>query len=574
MKLFFEGYPYNVDTIADYLSTHFYSEDVNSKLAYIPYVGYYYNYDYTKPDNSDSIFILPKVFLKDGKKPFGMDIAPEELIALDNQLLTASVKETIFDLSTWLYRAILRFYQRNSKTTITEKSKIQDVVSNRGNSTETYLDIILKLIKFQKENRRLFTMITTINTSGNNRIHWGKTINSQIPIIKNGTPVYTTYKNKNKTINLDEDIIVLYYSVLNYLSPTYHNKVDKDINYNILHPSKIESLIEGCKGTRLMKKIKHKYFTDDLVALWNILFTFFEKSEQIANRKYHEETLLVRNFNIVFEDMIDHLIGEDASVPKKLKEQVDGKIVDHIYSDNSLIDGNLSNIYFIGDSKYYKDGDAITGESLGKQFTYAKNVIQFNINILLEKGEDSDLDFRYRDKTTEGYNVTPNFFIRGTVDNEKQNYSNSSPNLRNASVESGSINRHFKDRLFDRDTLIVQTYDINFLFVLYTYVVDDSSSYKDTIRKRFRNDLITTFNKKYTFYKVYPISKDGEDAIEMFANKYFRLLLGRMFRPSNKADYLWLAFEKNSEDEIECINRIKDSCTSIEKETIPYEIGL
>ena len=127
---------------------------------------------------------------------------------------------------------------------------------------------------------------------------------------------------------------------------------------------------------------------------------------------------------------------------KKLKYQNDDKIVDHIYLDKSLIGGN-SNIYFIGDSKYYKDAHDITGAPLYKQFTYARNAIQYNVEQLyLEQivGSEKLKELRYRDsipmdlsaKTeemqkfkdslTEGYNVTPNFFIRNGVPDGRIDY--------------------------------------------------------------------------------------------------------------------------------------------------------
>ena len=53
----------------------------------------------------------------------------------------------------------------------------------------------------------------------------------------------------------------------------------------------------------------------------------------------------------------------------------DGKIIDHIYEDKSLID--RSNIFFIGDSKYYKSDNTAVQNSKYKQITYAKNIIQY-----------------------------------------------------------------------------------------------------------------------------------------------------------------------------------------------------
>ena len=150
-----------------------------------------------------------------------------------------------------------------------------------------------------------------------------------------------------------------------------------------------------------------------MVKLWKLLYTFFEKAEEIESHKNHEDKLLVKNFNLVFEDMIDYLIGSKIGneIPKYIKDQTDGKRVDHIYKAKSLIDND--DIYYVGDSKYYSDDSEVGKNSIYKQFTYAKNVIQFNIDLLNDK-----LDcLRYRDDLTEGYNITPNFFIRGIINN-------------------------------------------------------------------------------------------------------------------------------------------------------------
>ena len=81
--------------------------------------------------------------------------------------------------------------------------------------------------------------------------------------------------------------------------------------------------------------------------------------------------------------MVDKLLSDPISEEKttsdgislkKLKYNEDGKVIDHIFDYESLIDN--SNIFYIGDSKYYKS-DNIAGKlSKYKQFTYAKNVIQ------------------------------------------------------------------------------------------------------------------------------------------------------------------------------------------------------
>ena len=46
------------------------------------------------------------------------------------------------------------------------------------------------------------------------------------------------------------------------------------------------------------------------------------------------------------------------------KKQEDGKIVDHLFSAPSLIDGEAKQTYYIGDSKYYKIGHELTSDCL------------------------------------------------------------------------------------------------------------------------------------------------------------------------------------------------------------------
>ena len=468
MKLYFEEYPYPLDLLQDNIG-----DEVNLSLqsggkAKIPYVGYYYN-----AKINDTVFILPKVFISENKQAFDR-YNPEEIIDVspeNNPLKKRNDGEVVFELSVWLYQAILHYYERRQNTTIVSDVQLQNVRPIGEKDSKTIIEIILALREFNKKHRNLFTYISLVKSSGNNKVHWNKTISKVQPIIKEGSPYYLKFQNKNKVINFDEELICLFYSVLNYLSQTCHFKFQQVSGFTILKSSKIKSLIESGKGTRMLKKIRRNYFTDELVELWNLLYIFFERAELVASGKSYHEKLLVSNFNLVFEDMIDQLISDDRKdLPEELYKQQDGKLVDHIYKDKSLIDeGN--DIYFIGDSKYYKDTTDYGKSSIYKQFTYAKNVIQYNINVFNNRDDVKNL--RYRDTLTEGYNITPNFFIRGKMDFE---------NLKNHELKielveekeedkkGKNYNKHFFNRLFDRDTLFLQSYDINFMYVLTSYV--------------------------------------------------------------------------------------------------------
>ena len=532
MRILFEDYHYDKESIPsnDGIAP---IELQNGKIK-LPYVGYYYD------ANEGAIFILPKVFIVNNQA-FGR-YTPEELIdtSADNTLLSPQDKAFLFGVSAWLYQAIALFNARHTDNEITSSRSLAGLVGNRGEGEATLIDHILSLLRFNKEHQNLFTYIAIIQHSGNNKIHWTKTIRQTQPLLHKGKPFYLNCKTKSKIINYDEELIVLFFSTLDYLAHSYHFQVKKNLNYDTLKAYRVANLIDTGKGTRLLRKIRNKYFTDELVALWGLLYTFYEQAERVTQKKVCNERLLVRNFNIVFEDMIDTLIGENK-LPEGLKEQKDGKIIDHIYRDTSLLEAD--DIYFIGDSKYYKEGSEVGKNSLYKQFTYAKNVIQYNIDLFNRKQTGYILP--YRDELTEGYNPTPNFFVRGFVDSDDLSYSDSK--LRN----KGEVdcNYHFTNRLFDRDTLLVLTYDINFLYVLSAYVQSHgtSDSVNNFLRKRFRDDIVEAFEKTYDFYRLTPLNGLSN---EEFIEKYFRKLIGKIYCTNNGMLLLALKNGENDNEQL------------------------
>ena len=549
MILLFEEYHYPKQLLKEVLGgyAHLYTELKNGK-AKVQYVGYFFS-----KEKGDSVFILPKVFIDEQHKAFGKYL-PEEITSINanddgvvKRLIEDGDHNVIFELSVWIYRAITQFVSRNIDTDIVDDAVIQNPIDVNGEKSQTMLDIILQLLDFHKKHRHLFTYVSIINASGNNKIHWAKTISKTQPIIKDKTPYYVEFRNKNKAVNLDEELIVLFYSTLEYLCDTYNFRIKSDVQYDLLSSQKVHDLIETKRGTRILKKIRRKYFTDEFVKLWRLLYTFFDMAENIKSHKYHEDRLLVKNFNIVFEDMIDYLIGSKTEgIPDELKNQADGKIVDHIYKAKSLIDD--SDIYYVGDSKYYAAWNEVGANSIYKQFTYAKNIVQFNINLLHHwepQHKSKDRHLPYRDSLTEGYNITPNFFIRGVVDSQNISYDE---NIKEQS-DMLRFNKHFYNRLFDRDTLILKEYNINFLYVLSTYAIHiDSESRTHRLRTLFRNDLIESLDKTYTFYKVK--QKVGGIALEELVRTHFYTFAGRMYK-SPEDDTIWLALEKERAAESE-----------------------
>ena len=553
MKILFEGVYYGQGMIKNYDLESYAAYDMECNTACIPYVGYMYS-----PKIEDVIFILPKVFLFKGSGIIDSEQNKKEIafgkyeiydvIDANCELLKKdNLNKVIFGLSTWIYQAIDKYSKRNPKSKIIKRSTLQGVVSNNGNRSQTLLDIILSLIKFHKDHANLFTYISIVNSSGNNKIHWNKTIRKVQPIIQNGTPYYLTFQNKSKVTNFDEEIIILFYSVLEYLRHQYNFQVKPNLNYELLKPRQIDSMISQGRGTKVLRRIRHKYFKDELVQLWKLLYTFFDMSETIRSGKASNEALLASSFNQVFEDMIDSLIGDE--IFEDLKNNDDGKEIDHLYKDKSIFEDSM--IYYIGDSKYYSYDLDLDRKSLYKQFTYAKNIIQRNIDIFhkeegkrTKKEAEIIKDVRYRDPLTKGYNFTPNYFIRGYINGE---------DISNGKIDHNSIrlkvhdqemptNLHFENKPFDRDTLVLESYNINFLYVLASYVNNSKDSgIKESIHKQFRKDLIALYNKKFDFFKVRPT--DGT-SLESFVEQHFYEYHGNMYHTED-TDFIWFAFDKN-----------------------------
>ncbi len=536
MKILIEQYGYDKDRLSELLDPHYFTELRDGK-AKIPYVGYFLSHKIP-----DVVFILPKVFIIDGKA-LG-EYEPEEIIDFEN--LKPEHKANVFNLSVWIYRAIKLYFQRKEK--LGEEAEImQNVVSHQGPSSETMIDIVLSLLKFNKDHKNLFAYITRLKHSGLNKIHWQKTISQAQALIQNGVPIYLNPHTKHKDINFDEELIVLFYSVLNYLDREFKFNVRPAFGYELLKQETIQSMIDSGKGIRILRQNRRKYFTDEMVQLWNLLFTFFEQSQYVQSKKNDDEqAMLVREFNLVFEDMIDSLIG-DSNLPSGLKEQKDGKIIDHLYRDSSLIE-DKKQIYFIGDSKYYKDDNDIGPNSIYKQFTYAKNVIQYNIDFFNRKQEAFEREnLQYRDNTTEGYNITPNFFIRGHLQADQlNNYSDANLQLEPmADGHNYRISYHFENRLFDRDTLILQTYNINFLFVLACYV-QGAGEHTQRIRGIFRDNIKSVLQSQYDFFAIKPKVRDEA---EQFLHDNFQQVLGKVFAPyASNTNCMTLAVDQETDN--------------------------
>lgn len=544
MKLLIEEYQYNVADVVNVLDGLFTLQDVKQKVS-VSYVGYYYN---PHEKVRDVVFILPKVLINEEGKVFG-EYDPKDLIHLDEAKMDEKHRKFLYEFAVWIHRAIVVYNDSHNKNEIVLHRQIQDEgKGSHKKRSNTLLDVILSLIRFNKENQQFFTFILKNLHSGFSKINWNKTIARTTAIVQNGSPTYLNPVNKKRQVNFDEELIIIFFSILQYIADIYGFRSNINFGYKLITGAKFKKYIDGFGRIRL-RQIKYKYFSDTAVKLWDLCYAFFDKAYKIRVNTSQSEYLLVKSFHIVFEAMIDELIG-DSNIPRGLKEQDDGKLVDHFYTyDGLLIDDKADDdIYYIGDSKYYKIGNSLGKESIYKQRTYARNVIQWNLDIWLN-GKPNMADpferIQLFDEVTEGYNVIPNFFISASIDKETlsyEDYTEPHPN-------QPPVSRQFKNRLYDRDTLLLSHYDVNFLFVLALYARNNAgakAAWKHSVRDKFRRAVQDMLKEKFEFYAL--AAHPDVNASDYF-KYHFQDTLGKTFRPYENQNLFSLALDKDFKED-------------------------
>lgn len=598
MLLFIEGYPYNLDAIVkDGLSIREILKDVVSvPVKEDNYAFGYVGYCYSKTAK-DVIFFLPKVVLTGEHNDenvadtiFGA--TPQDIIDFNSDSIKLKFteegckeyKEFLSTLSIWIYRTIT-VYKETHNDNILEPKEYQGESRGKKVKHNTLLDVIIALRDFNKNNQDYFTFIAKNIHSGFNKIQWQKTITSTNPIFMKGQPIYSDPVNRKKMVNFDEELLVIFFSILNYIREEHGFSFDINIHYQLISPEKIKrSYIDKNLGCRRLKQIKYKYFSDKALRIWDLCYAFFDREYKISINRQAEDFLLAKNFNLIFEAMIDTLIsGEDKQkLPKELTDQRDGKLVDHMFIGQGLIE--QSNLpaeltYYIGDSKYYKrskDDTTVLGDkSIYKQYTYAKNVVQWNMNLFLDDNDDGEQP-QLRDSLTEGYNPIPNFFISARIPNKKEGKKFLSFDEAQLETQANRIqfNRQFENRLFDRDTLLLCHYDVNFLYIVSLYGRANKSkqtAWREYVRKEFREKIQDTFNQLYTFRTIQP--RDGMDCYR-FLKENFSQLNGKLYRSKANKNYLVLALMKCDDNSKSIWNSLNVRQASIEQEMTDNEAVL
>lgn len=533
MRILIEGYHYQASDVREIIKGLNFFENANHEVM-VKYVGYLYN-----PHIKDCVFILPKVIVDRNGKAFS-HLNPADIIYVEKaEGLTEEERKFIYEFAVWIYRSLCVFNKYNPKNDIIYHKQMIQAGLNHRHMSNTFLEVLLALINFNRKNQNFFMTILKNIHSGHNKINWTRTIAHSTAIIQNNEPIYLNPINKKRFINFDEELLIIFFSILHHISGKYGFPVSINVGFDLITGTKFNNYLNGFGKVRL-RQIKYKYFSDKALELWELCYAFFDKSHNISVASELQEYLIAQNYNIVFEAMIDELVGEKKeNIPSELKDQEDGKRVDHIYEDIGLINTNNRSIYYIGDSKYYKLGNNITTESVYKQFTYARNVIQWNMNLFLDNRQEETC---YRNKLTEGYNIVPNFFISARMD-DCLSYSQDIYQTENE--KKSFISRHFENRLFDRDTLLVSHYDVNFLYIVSLYAQDNDNTknqWKQKVRKRFREEIQEMLKSRFAFYAM--TAHPGVNADE-YIKANFQSVLGKLYQPYHRDEYFSLALDKD-----------------------------
>lgn len=565
MKLLIEEYQYNAKDVVDVLEGLFTLQDVDSKIS-VSYVGYYYN---PSEKIRDCVFVLPKVLIDENGLVFGK-YDPAKLIHLDRDevKLEPHEKKFLYEFAVWIHRAIVVYNTANENNGIVLRREIEADGNGTKKKSNTLLDVILALIRFNKENRSFFTFILKNIHSGFNKINWSKTISSTAAVVQGEEPIYLNPVNKKRQVNFDEELIVIFFSILNYVSERFGFRTEIPFGFKLITGNQFERYINGF-GMRRLRQIKYKYYSDIAVRLWDLCYAFFDKTYLIKMSTSQSEYLLVKSFHIVFEAIIDELIG-DKDVPAGLQEQEDGKLVDHFYTYKGLVSNRdeENDVYYIGDSKYYKIGSDPKGEAVYKQYTYARNVIQWNMNLFLpdekgiseneKKALDSDRSrfekVRLRDKVTEGYNVIPNFFVSANINPATLSYDDKTDEHH----PQPPVSRQFTNRLYDRDTLLLSHYDVNFLFVLSLYARNNAGAkeaYKSSVREKFRESIQKILNDHFTFYAME--AHPDVDSVE-YIREHFKEVVGKVFNPYQNENIYSLALDMSDPESQPLLDKLKE----------------
>ena len=143
MKILIEGEKYSLDSLTEVFDDpKFFIQE--GMFGTINCVGYYHSFI-----KNELIYILPKVFIKNGK---AFNFPPQQLFDLDLKVSFKHDTDYVWarQLLIYFYNSLAEFKNRYRNTIIVESSQSFELNSNLGVKEYSYLDLLLSFVNFYK----------------------------------------------------------------------------------------------------------------------------------------------------------------------------------------------------------------------------------------------------------------------------------------------------------------------------------------------------------------------------------------------------------------------------------------
>ncbi len=476
------------------------------------------------------ILALPKIFIDSTNQLFGIDVcefAKSNTKWLD---LEEKYKNFITKIIRLLFISFQK-YKNQMDNANSEPQTLKKVIRSKNIQQWSDLDIAFNLFDFYKKNQNLVIFIQQQQRKNTNyKVNWNKTISNEQPLFVADSPIYGNFWQKTKQIDSKNELIEIYNQVLGEIKQRYHFPISNN------QPTTIKLNVKFYqRATQKLNEFKSIHFEDRLKQLLLLLIAFCKAQYESKNNLENPQYIYTKNYHIIFENMVNKLLSDDNEITNKiLKNQEDGKEIDHLYKDKDI--WNDADIYYIADSKYYKTDTIFNNKDIGqyKQLTYALNCRQQFI-----KNPNIDETVSYKNGDSKGYNFIPNFFIRPYLEIDYLNIEQQNIKIKFEQCLNTESNHHFPNNFFDRNSLFLFVFKINYLFLLSSYCSKkDINSTRQELKWYIRQQIINAIEKKYSFLYL----KD-EKIIRELILKNFHYWVGKIYYLKNR-DQIVIACKK------------------------------
>lgn len=520
MKIFIEGQEIANKNIDNLIPSRFLTELGSGKVK-CDFVGYF------RETGKEPIFLLPKVF-------------SNEIIAMYDSDNLVREKVNIFIIEQYL---ALKKY----KTKKTELGNLPNDIKEEGEVT--YIDVAIALVRFYEKHKYLNQVVKQdIYEKQIRKVKWNNLINKGNYLVSEDAVLFDMFYNeRNVTTNNDFLLKLLFREIIEINKVFGITKIDYELP--ILSNQEYNSFKK--KPIKILRALKKRYFRDEFIKLIKLLINYYsvDKAED-GRQKY--EYLLSSDFQNVFEAMVDNLIS-DKKLLEKYKVHKDGKILDHIYEQSDIL--NSGDVVYVGDSKYYKDKTLIQNTKW-KQFTYVNNIQDIIINEMNRGIENKYANVLF-DNVFRGYNIIPNFFISGYVEEGLEREEGIF--VRKIEEIKPLENYHLKNMLFDRDTLNIFYFEINLKLLIKSYIHGFTTTEQNKIKLFITDTIKEYYNDEYNFYLI-----DGNKKFVFFKQNYYDYQ-GKIIVVRNNSIFLALRKEGFEAENKLLLNKVEQSGLMVKK---------